>query len=110
MNTRCVSAKCFSLTHTESQEDSAAASTLQLSFEKYARRGYQPDQACLFPGDHLLKQGNLAGVRHARESAQRLQLLDMGLGQLIAAHGKLLNGDELLPLSLFHRVQSRRLA
>ena len=83
MNTRCVSAKCFSLTHTESQEDSAVVSTLQLFFEKHARRGYQPDQACLFPGDRLLKQGDLAGVRHARESAQRLQLLDMGLGKTI---------------------------
>ena len=84
MNTRCVSAKCFSLTHTESQEDSAVVSTLQLFFEKHARRGYQPDQACLFPGDRLLKQGDLAGVRHAGKRAEGAQLVDVRLRKLVA--------------------------
>lgn len=34
---------------------------------------------------------------HPGEGSQRLQLLNMGLGQLVAAHGELLNGDELFP-------------
>ena len=61
------------------------------------------------PSDYIIflqavKQIHLAGVRHPRKGPQGLQLLDMGLGQLAAAHGKLLHGDEGLALALFHRV------
>ena len=51
-----------------------------------------------------VKQIHLAGVRHPRKGPQSLQLLDMGLGQLAAAHGKLLHGDEGLARALFHRI------
>ena len=57
-----------------------------------------------------LKQGDLAGLRHTGEGTQGLELLDMGLGELVAAHGELLDGDEGFALALFHRVQRRRLA
>ncbi|CAN3970939.1 DUF1836 domain-containing protein, partial [Dysosmobacter welbionis] len=56
------------------------------------------------------KQRQLAGLRHPGEGSQRLQLLNMGLGQLVAAHGELLNGDELLPIPLLHCVDGRRLS
>lgn len=61
------------------------------------------------PSDYIIflqavKQIHLAGVRHTRKGPQSLQLLDMGLGQLAAAHGKLFHGDEGLALALFYRV------
>ena len=56
-----------------------------------------------------LKQCNLAGIRHAREGPQGLELVDMGFGELITAHGELLHGDELLVPALLHGVQRRRL-
>ena len=57
-----------------------------------------------------LKQTHLTGLRHAGEGAQRLQLLDVGLTELVAGHGELLDGDELLALALLHGGQRRRLA
>ena len=56
-----------------------------------------------------LKQCNLAGIRHAREGPQGLELVDMGFRELITAHGELLHGDELLAPALLHGVQRRRL-
>ena len=56
-----------------------------------------------------LKQRDLAGVCHAREGPQSLELVNVGLGELVAAQGELLYGDELLPLPLLNRVRRRRL-
>ena len=56
------------------------------------------------------EQSDLAGVCHAGEGPQLFQLFDVGLGQLVAAHGELLNGDKGLPFPLLHRVDGRRLA
>ena len=56
----------------------------------------------------VLEKGDLAGLRHAGKGPQRLELLDMGLGELVAAGGELLNGNEGLALALLHRSLSRR--
>ena len=44
------------------------------------------------------------------KAPQGLQLLDVGFGQLAAAGGELLHGDEGLSLPLFHGVQGGGLA
>lgn len=56
------------------------------------------------------EQTDLTGLRHAGKGPQRLELLDMGLTELVAGGGEFLNGDELLSLALLHGGQRRRFA
>ena len=57
-----------------------------------------------------LEQTYLTGLRHAGKGAQRLELLDVGLTELVAGGGEFLNGDEFLALALLHGGLCRRLA
>ena len=56
------------------------------------------------------EQTDLTGLRHAGKGPQRLELLNMGLAELVAGGGEFLNGDELLSLALLHGGQRRRFA
>ena len=57
----------------------------------------------------LSEERDLARLRHAGKGAQRLELLDMGLGEFVAAGGKFLHGNKCFSLALLHSGQRRRL-
>ena len=71
-------------------------------------KNYPPNSPHIFHCRQL-KKGHLAGLRHPCKSAQGFELLDVGFGELIAAGGKLFNGDKALAGAFFHRVLSGRL-
>ena len=54
--------------------------------------------------DWYSEQRQLAGLAHPGERAEIAELLDVRLGKLVTAHGKLLDRNKLLSRALLYRV------